>query len=62
MSIELIIAILGSSVIASIITSFFAKIKNDKTERLQYITKERENWRKELRDKTVELIIDPSDN
>jgi len=62
MSLELIIAILGSSVISSIVTSFFTKIKNDKTERLKYITKERQNWRKELRDKTVELIVDASEN
>lgn len=58
---EILIAILGSSVISALVTSLFNKIKSDKSDHLEYITKERQNWRSELREKTVELVRTPNE-
>lgn len=47
--------ILGSSVIATLISSFVSKLMQDKSNKLKYITEERQRWRKELREAAVEL-------
>ncbi len=52
---ELILGLLGSSVIATLISSFVSKLNQDKSNKLKYITKERQKWREEIRVAAVEL-------
>ena len=51
----LISVILGSSVVAAFITSFFIKLGEDKKIRIENITQERKEWRDRIRELTVEL-------
>jgi hypothetical protein len=51
LDIKLILAILSSSVISSLITAIFTKRSNDQNQQVKYITQERQEWRKEIRDK-----------
>jgi CRISPR/Cas system CMR-associated protein Cmr5 small subunit len=55
MNIETLGIILGSSVIASLVTAIFTKSSKDKTDKLQYITNERKQWRDDIRKATVEI-------
>ncbi|WP_063562941.1 hypothetical protein [Paenibacillus sp. O199] len=48
-------AILSSSVIAAIISGIVAKKTNDKNMSLKYITEERANWRKTVKENTALL-------
>ncbi|MGG4481237.1 hypothetical protein [Paenibacillus illinoisensis] len=48
-------AILSSSVIAAIISGVVAKRTNDKNMSLKYITEERANWRKTIKENTALL-------
>ncbi|MFS1467955.1 hypothetical protein BCU33_018040 [Vibrio lentus] len=56
MSITLIGAILGSSVLTALVTQFFLKWKADKQISIENITHERKEWRIRLRELLVELI------
>ena len=55
MDITIITAIIGSSVLAAIVTALFTKLSKDKSDKLQYITNERKQWRDDLRDAIVSL-------
>ena len=52
---EMIITILGSSVLASVITAFITKSVQDKSDKLKYITDERRRWRDDIRKATLDL-------
>jgi len=52
---NIIIALLGSGVIATIISTLFQKLSKDKTDKLNYITNERKIWREDIRKATVEI-------
>lgn len=56
---EIIIAILSSSVLATIISVLFNIFKSDKDNYLNYITAERSKWRADLRE-VIELL--PTDD
>lgn len=47
---------LASGVIAAIVSALFTKAINDKNQKLKYITEERQNWRKDIREKTEKLV------
>ncbi|WP_461206110.1 hypothetical protein [Clostridium sp. DL1XJH146] len=53
---EIVLATLGSSVIAAVITSFFMIKAKDKDHRAKHIIEERQNWRKDIREKSVRFI------
>ena len=55
MDTNIITAIIGSSVLAAIVTALFTKLSKDKSDKLQYITNERKQWRDDLRDAIVSL-------
>lgn len=55
MDIKIITAIVGSSVLSAIITSLFTKSSKDKSDKLQYITNERKQWRDDIRKAAVEV-------
>lgn len=52
---NIFIAIKGYSVLTSIITSLFTKISKDESDKLQYITNERRQWRDDIRKAIVEV-------
>lgn len=52
---DLVLAVIGSSVIASSVTAIFTKINSDKSLKLKYITEERRKWRDAIRDSIVRL-------
>lgn len=54
MDTEIITAIIGSSVISSLLTTLFGKITSDKAIKIDNITKERKEWRDKLRELTLE--------
>ena len=54
-TINIIIAVIGSSVIAAIISSLFTLLVSSKQAKLEYITKERARWREEIRTIAVEV-------
>ncbi len=56
METDLLIAIIGSSVISSLVTAIFAKKKQSKEHMIIYITKERQKWREFIRRKIVDFI------
>lgn len=47
--------ILSSTVLATLISSYFAKMISDKANKLKHITKERKQWRDDIRKATVEV-------
>jgi hypothetical protein len=47
---------LASGITAAIVSALFTKAINDKNQKLKYVTRERQNWRKEIREKTVKLV------
>lgn len=49
METEIVVAILGSSVVAAFLTSWFGKISSDKSIRVKNVTEERKEWRDRLR-------------
>jgi len=51
----MILPILSSSVLAALITAIVSKQIQDKSNKLKYVTEERQKWRKELREAAVEL-------
>lgn len=54
-TVEILVAVIGSSVIASIITSIITLHTSSKQASLEYITKERSRWREEIRAIAVEI-------
>ena len=52
----MIIAIFSSSLLSVILTAIYTKLINDKNERNKYVTNERQIWRKEIREKTYEVV------
>lgn len=52
---EILSAVFGSAVIASVITSMFAKAQSDKHAKIENIIKERKAWRDKLRDIVTEV-------
>lgn len=52
---EIILALLSSTVIAALISAFVSKLNQDKSNKLKYVTEERQRWRTELRAAAVEL-------
>jgi hypothetical protein len=57
MNIDLITAIVGSSVIAAIVTAYFTKLINDKKNIIENVVKERKKWRDRIR----EIVQETSD-
>ncbi len=55
MNSSMILPILSSSVLAALITAIVSKQIQDKSNKLKYVTEERQKWRKELREAAVEL-------
>ncbi|MFW1410741.1 hypothetical protein ACEWAY_22675 [Vibrio parahaemolyticus] len=55
MSIELIGAILGSSVVSALITQLFLKWKSDKQVTIENVTQERKEWRIRIRELLIEF-------
>ena len=55
MDTNIVIAIMSSSVLTATITSLFTKISKDKSDKLQYITNERKQWRDDIRKAVVEV-------
>lgn len=53
--IKISIALIGSTVISSLITGYLNKKNNDKNNSLKYITDERKNWRKFIRNQITEI-------
>ncbi len=52
---ELVILVLGSSVLASFITALFTHSIANRKQYLQYITEERKHWREKIRELTIEV-------
>ena len=50
---ELVVLVLGSSVLASFITALFTKSIANRKQYLQYITEERKHWRGKIRELTI---------
>lgn len=50
-------AILASSLIATVISTFIGYLQNRKTENLQYITSERKRWREEIRTISEDIFV-----
>lgn len=55
MDTSMILPILSSSVLAALITAIVSKQIQDNSNKLKYVTEERQKWRKELREAAVEL-------
>ena len=55
MNTELIIAILGSSVVSALVTQIFLKWKSDKQANIENITQERKEWRIRIRELLIEF-------
>lgn len=55
METSIIIAVLSSSVLTSLITSIVTKLIRDKSNKLKYVTEERQKWREEIRKAAVDL-------
>jgi len=49
-----------SAVIAAVITAYFTKKNNDRNLKLKYITEERQNWRKAIKEK-VAIVLSSDD-
>lgn len=58
-SVQILVAIISSSVIGAFISSLVIKLNNDRNLKLKYITEERQKWREQIKDK-VSLIISDS--
>ncbi|OEF99777.1 hypothetical protein BHF71_00960 [Vulcanibacillus modesticaldus] len=56
MNIETISIALGSSVLASLVTALYTIKVKDKEHIARYIVEERQNWRKDIREKSVKFI------
>ena len=54
-TLEIIVAVIGSSVIAALISSIVSLHTSAKQASLEYITKERSRWREEIRNIAVEI-------
>ena len=52
---KIIIAVIGSSVLASLVTAIFSKIYQSKAITVRYVTEEREKWRESLKLAMAEL-------
>ncbi len=52
---EIILALLSSTVIAALISAFVSILTHNKSNKLKYVTEERQRWREELRAAAVEL-------
>jgi len=55
--INIIGIVLGSSVFAALITSFFTRKSHEETIALKYITEERAKWREKIRESMIELNV-----
>ena len=55
-SVQVLVALISSSVISAIISSVITKINNDRNLKLKYITEERQKWRTQIKDKISTII------
>lgn len=52
---KILTAIIGSTVLSTIITMLYTKFFNEKNHQAKYIIEERQKWRNEIRDKLVDI-------
>jgi hypothetical protein len=59
LSLQVLLAIISSTVISAIVSSLFTKLISDKNLSLEYITKERRAWREQIKEKVSIIVSDP---
>ncbi|MFD1171217.1 hypothetical protein [Oceanobacillus picturae] len=61
-SMQVLIALISSSVISAFITSIFVKLNNDRNLQLKYITEERQKWRNQIKENVSLLVSNSYEN